>query len=98
MSVLACPAKPLINCVYLNNTSRIQIVRIENLVDTYFERTVFPGQQLIIETTIEAVLDIYSGPMMSTLLEQRIPCQQLPRLLGQPAPPEIRQQHCPLAA
>ena len=68
--------------LYSNTTSRFQIIRIENGGDSYFlERTVFPGQRVLVEAAADAILDVYAGPMMSTLLEDRIPCHQLPQAL-----------------
>lgn len=66
--------------IYENDTSRFQIIRIENIPGQHLERTVFPGQSILFETSPEAILNIYSGPMMSTLLEDHIPCHQLPQM------------------
>jgi hypothetical protein len=63
--------------LYVNATSRLQIVRIENLRDWYFERVVFPGQRLFIEAKPDAVLDVYTGAMASAVLEAKIACETL---------------------
>ena len=64
-------------CCYVNKTSQIQIVRITNLPNWYFERVVFPGQRLIFETLPEALLEIHTGMMASAILSDTIPCERL---------------------
>ena len=64
-------------CCYVNATSKIQIARITNIENWYFEKVVFPGQQLMFETTIDAQLEIHSGMMASSILSDVIPCIQL---------------------
>jgi hypothetical protein len=64
-------------CCYVNATSRIQIARITNIENWYFERVVFPGQRLIFETLPEALLEIHSGMMASAILSDTIPCNRL---------------------
>ncbi|MEO1447426.1 MAG: DUF1830 domain-containing protein, partial [Cyanobacteria bacterium J06635_11] len=36
-------------CCYVNVTSKIQVARVTNIPDWYFERVVFPGQRLMFE-------------------------------------------------
>ncbi|MBD2090615.1 DUF1830 domain-containing protein [Microcoleus sp. FACHB-1515] len=64
-------------CCYVNATSKIQIARITNIANWYFERVVFPGQRLIFEAVPEAQLEIHSGMMASAILSDRIPCDRL---------------------
>jgi hypothetical protein len=64
-------------CCYVNATSQIQIARITNINNWYFERVVFPGQRLVFEALPEALLEIHSGMMASAILSDTIPCQQL---------------------
>jgi Domain of unknown function (DUF1830) len=64
-------------CCYINNSSQIQIARIANIHNWYFERVVFPGQRLIFEAPIHAYLEIHTGMMASSILSDKIPCQQL---------------------
>jgi hypothetical protein len=64
-------------CCYVNATSQIQIARITNVSNWYFERVVFPGQRLVFEALPEALLEIHSGMMASAILSDTIPCQQL---------------------
>jgi hypothetical protein len=63
-------------CCYINATSKIQIARITNIPNWYFERVVFPGQRLVFEAMPQALLEIHSG-MMSAILSDTIPCDRL---------------------
>ena len=64
-------------CCYVNATARIQIARITNISNWYFERVVFPGQRLVFETVPQALLEIHSGMMASAILSDTIPCERL---------------------
>jgi hypothetical protein len=74
-------------CCYVNATSKIQIGRIRNIPNWYFERVIFPGQRLIFETTTEAQLEIHTGMMASAILSDTIPCQRLIMKEFETAPP-----------
>ncbi|MFB8790329.1 MAG: DUF1830 domain-containing protein [Potamolinea sp.] len=69
--------KDQILCCYVNATSQIQIARITNIPNWYFERVVFPGQRLLFEAMSEALLEIHTGMMASAILSDTIPCQRL---------------------
>lgn len=64
-------------CCYVNATSQIQVARITNISNWYFERVVFPGQRLVFEALPEALLEIHSGKMASAILSDSIPCERL---------------------
>ena len=64
-------------CRYINSSSHIQIVKITEIHDRYFERTVFPGQQLLFEAPPEAHLEIFTGEIMQAIITDRIPCYSL---------------------
>lgn len=64
-------------CCYVNATSQIQIVRITNIKNWYFERVAFPGQRLVFEATPEALLELHTGMMASAILSDTIPCERL---------------------
>ena len=64
-------------CSYINATSQIQVARITNVDNWYFERVVFPGQRLVFEAISYGILEIHSGMMASAILSDRIPCQRL---------------------
>ncbi len=62
-------------CCYVNATSQIQVVRITNVPNWYFERVVFPGQRLMFASPDNAYLEVYVGTMAA--LDDRIPCREL---------------------
>lgn len=64
-------------CCYVNVSSKIQVARVTNVPNWYFERVVFPGQRLIFEACAGAQLEIHSGSMASSILEDTIPCERL---------------------
>ncbi|MEG4532074.1 DUF1830 domain-containing protein [Microcoleus sp. D2_18a_D3] len=64
-------------CCYVNATSQIQIARIANIPNWYFERVVFPGQRLVFEAMPAAALEIHTGMMASAILSDKIPCARL---------------------
>lgn len=64
-------------CCYINATSKIQVARISNVPNWYFERVVFAGQRLVFEAVPEALLEIHTGMMASSILSDTIPCSQL---------------------
>ncbi|MBW4618034.1 MAG: DUF1830 domain-containing protein [Cyanosarcina radialis HA8281-LM2] len=64
-------------CCYVNATSQIQVARITNVPNWYFERVVFPGQRLLFETLPDAYLEIHTGMMASAILSDKIPCERL---------------------
>ncbi|MGG6239594.1 DUF1830 domain-containing protein [Nodosilinea sp. AN01ver1] len=72
-------------CCYVNATSKIQVARITNVPDWYFERVVFPGQRLLFETVPKALLEIHTGMMASAILSDSIPCDRLQVDASEPA-------------
>ncbi|MEA5463148.1 DUF1830 domain-containing protein [Leptothoe sp. PORK10 BA2] len=64
-------------CCYVNRASKIQVVRITNIQNWYFERVVFPGQRLMFESSVSGQLEVHSGAMASSILEDTIPCNRL---------------------
>ncbi|MEM8639016.1 MAG: DUF1830 domain-containing protein [Cyanobacteria bacterium P01_G01_bin.54] len=77
-------------CCYVNATSQIQIARITNIPNWYFERVVFPGQRLVFEAATTALLEIHTGMMASAILSDTIPCHRL--AVNQPSEPEAEGQ------
>jgi hypothetical protein len=67
----------LICCCYINSTSKIQVARITNIPNWYFERVVFPSQRLLFEALPEGQLEIHTGMMASSILSDTIPCVQI---------------------
>ncbi len=64
-------------CCYVNATSKIQVARISNIPNWYFERVVFPGQRLVFEVLPEAQMEIHTGMMASAIISDTIPCNSL---------------------
>ncbi len=64
-------------CCYTNNSSKVQIARITNIDNWYFERVAFPGQHLVFEAPMNAYLEIHTGYMASAVMADRIPCIRL---------------------
>lgn len=64
-------------CCYVNATSKIQVARITNIPNWYFERVVFPGQRLVFEAPQEAQMEIHTGMMASAILSDTIACDRL---------------------
>lgn len=82
-------------CCYVNATSQIQIARITNIPNWYFERVVFPGQRLVFEAHEKAVLEIHSGMMASAILSDTIPCIKLKLKNAQEDPDHCKVQQVP---
>ena len=64
-------------CCYVNTTSHIQIAKIGNIPNWYFERVVFPGQRLVFEPVVGASMEIHTGAVVSSILSDTIPCERL---------------------
>ena len=69
--------KNVFSCCYVNSTNQIQVARITNIPNWYFERVVFPGQRLIFESLPNGLLEIHTGMMASAILSDTIPCERL---------------------
>lgn len=78
---------PTLNCVanrttgnlffYRNVTDRLQIIRVEQTLDQWLEKVVFPGEQLLFYSMPEAFFDIYHSTKTGLTLVHRVPCSQL---------------------
>lgn len=64
-------------CYYANFTSQIQIARISNIPDLYFERVVFPGERLLFEAVSNAQLEVYTSQTDKAILLNKISCDRL---------------------
>ncbi|MBD2086257.1 DUF1830 domain-containing protein [Trichocoleus sp. ST-U3] len=64
-------------CCYINSTSQIQIARIANIPNWYFERIVFPKERFFFEALPDAQLEIHTGMIFDASLADTIPCNQL---------------------
>jgi Domain of unknown function (DUF1830) len=70
-------AAQAIGCAYTNHSGVIQIVRISNIENWYFERVVFPAQMIGFTATPPATLDVYTCDHAGALLDERISCSRL---------------------
>jgi Domain of unknown function (DUF1830) len=75
--LLSSESNNQILCYYANITNQIQVVRIENIPNWYFERVMFPGERLMFEARPEAVLEIHTGAVAGAILSDKIPCYVL---------------------
>ncbi len=64
-------------CCYVNATSQIQVARIANVPQWYFERVVFPGQRLMFEAPRDARLEVHTGQASQAILADTILCDRL---------------------
>jgi hypothetical protein len=55
----------------------MQVIRIANIEDWYFERVVLPGMHVVFKAPQEAFLDICDSVMATGVLADRLPCQAL---------------------
>lgn len=64
-------------CSYINQTQRIQVVKIDRHPGWNLERVIFPDQVFLFEAPTIAELDIYVDLAGKTTLLDRIPCSHL---------------------
>ena len=64
-------------CWYLNTTSQVQIARITNIPNWYFERTVFPGERFLFEALPEAQLEVCRSTEAGGIVCERTLCDRL---------------------
>ena len=64
-------------CWYINDTSAMQIARITNIANWYFERAVFPGERLLFEALPEAELEIWQIVETGAVGFDKILCDRL---------------------
>lgn len=69
-------------CSYVNATSILQIVRVTNISNWYFERVMFPGQHLLFEAPRLAQLEIHTSEIPSAILADKILCTRLQMRVG----------------
>lgn len=65
-------------CHYKNSTNQIQVARISNIKNWYFERVMFPGERIMFEALPEAELEIHMmDAAVSAMLVDTILCSHL---------------------
>ncbi|MEO1387866.1 MAG: DUF1830 domain-containing protein [Cyanobacteria bacterium J06634_6] len=70
-------ASGTITCRYINETARIQIIRMLDVATGAFERTIFPGGQLMFDIQPSALLEVSTCELATAIVRDRIPCMQL---------------------
>lgn len=63
-------------CCYFNNTGKVQVARISNIENWYFERVVFPGDRLLFEAPSAAELEIHCA-LNGSISCDRMACESL---------------------
>ncbi|UJB72815.1 DUF1830 domain-containing protein (plasmid) [Acaryochloris sp. 'Moss Beach'] len=66
-----------ISCSFYNDKTYPLIIRVVNIAHRHFERTVLPQQMLRFETLSNAILEIRSPKIASTIHADQIPCSRL---------------------
>ena len=74
LSISQADSKTFALCCYINRTNKIQIGRIANIDQWYFEKVIFPQQRLLFDAPPEAELEIHVHDRENTT---RIPCEEL---------------------
>lgn len=64
-------------CAYRNQTNLIQVIRIVNIQDWYFEKIVFPCELVLFEARPEAQLEVHVEEDDRVALLERHTCSQL---------------------
>ncbi|MGD1714406.1 DUF1830 domain-containing protein [Hydrocoleum sp. CS-953] len=64
-------------CFYVNTTHKMQIARISNVENQYWERAVFPGERFLFEGVPEAELEIHQAQENGEIRCERFLCQDL---------------------
>ncbi len=75
--MMVCEYSNQILCYYTNVTGQIQIARITNIPNLYFEHMIFPGQRLLFESLPNAELEIHKCAMGSETFVDKISCRCL---------------------
>ena len=66
-----------LTCVYLNESTMIQIVRISQPNSDFLERSVLPNQYIHFSTSVNALLQVYESVISGLVHADTIPCYQL---------------------
>lgn len=66
-----------IQCCYVNDTNKFQIVRISNNQSRWFERVVLPYARITFEASPDNYLEVYSISQICSILEDKISCNRL---------------------
>ncbi|MDY7005698.1 MAG: DUF1830 domain-containing protein [Cyanobacteriota bacterium] len=64
-------------CFYVNTTHKIQIARISDPNNEYWEHTVFPGERFLFEAIPDAELEIHQSLENGEIICERLLCKDL---------------------
>jgi hypothetical protein len=64
-------------CYYVNQTDKLQSASIIGISGWQCERLIFPKQRFLFEAIPQALLQIYAGTTVGTVLLEQIPCIRL---------------------
>jgi hypothetical protein len=64
-------------CHYKNASDKLQILRIGNIPNWYFERVIFPGELLLFQAPLQGVLEIHNSSKVTTIVADTIKCDRL---------------------
>jgi hypothetical protein len=65
------------SCKYINQTQQIQIVRLLVGANECIEKAIFPDNDFDFNAPPDAYLEIHTYKSVTSVLSDRIPCQQL---------------------
>ena len=63
----------MITYSYTNLSQDIKVIQVSNIPSFYLERTAFPGQVILLQVPLGALLEVYAAPV-TTLREDTIRC------------------------
>ena len=64
-------------CCYYNATEQVQVARISNIQNWYFERVIFPHEYLLFEAPPSGELEVYQQMDSTPQLLNKLPCDRL---------------------
>ena len=66
-----------LTCIYRNESEFIQIIRISQPINAFFEKAVLQNQCIQFLAPVDALLEVYEGIMCGSICGDTIPCSQL---------------------
>ena len=69
--------RDLILCAYKNRTGSLQIIKIENIANFFWEKVVFPSETILFNSVESAMLKVHSNDNATAVLTDTISCSRL---------------------
>lgn len=66
-----------VQCCYPNGTHLFQIIRMATAAGSFLEKTVPPQARVFFEANPQDHLEVHTGSSITSILTDRIPCEQL---------------------